>query len=232
MATDSSKYLATLHKQIDQYFSLAEVRTLCFEMGVDYENIPGNMKSAFIRNLIVSLARKGQLQEIVDLVRIQRPHVAWENVPPDFSLPESVAQENLKQVVNHNYYGDTISVGNISGSSGVAIGRGASASVETITNAPQTTENQPATIAGANPDAQQIVKLIKMNLEFSTQADQAITSDLKNSLDIILDVSSRMPKNDLHVKLLGMGQKQLAVELKNDIPGIEDMVVKLITAVS
>ncbi len=256
MATDSAKYLATLHKQVDKYFSLAEVRNLCFEMGVDYENIPGNMKSAFIRNLIVSLARKGQLQEMVDLVRIQRPHVPWENVPDDFSLPESVANEDIKQVVHHtNYYGDVVQgnkyggdhvegnqvggdnyqIGDMIGVEGAAFGAGASASVQRTTVAPAPTETQDTPTppsAPADPQVERLVKRLKMNLEFASPEHKPNANALIASIDIVLDVAGANTKNDLHLKLLGLGQQQLATELRDDIPGIEAMLAGFITAVS
>lgn len=147
MATNSAKYLSTLHKQIDQYFSFSEVRTLCFNLGVDYENIPGDHRSAFIRNLIVSLAKQGRLQELIEEVRAERGFVDWQDVPADFELPSNIAQENIQQVVNYHVYsgdvvhgdkiagdkvgGDKISVGNIENAQGIAIGRDSSASVTT-----------------------------------------------------------------------------------------------------
>ncbi len=135
------QYLSTLHKQIDNYFNFNEVKTLCFDLGIDYENIPGDVRSAFIRNLIVSLAKQNRLQELVDKVRVERPFIDWQDIPANFELPASVAQEDMRQVIQYNVYGDMvqgnkvggdkITVGNISGSSGVAIGRGASANVTT-----------------------------------------------------------------------------------------------------
>ena len=262
MATDSAKYLATLHKNIDKYFNFAEVRNLCFEMGVDYENIPGNMKSAFIRNLIVSLARKGQLQEMVDLLRMQRPHVPWENVPADFSLPESVASEDLQQVVQHNYYGDVVhgnkyggdhvegdkftgdkvagnkvggdsyQIGDMIGVEGAAFGAGSSATVQKTTIAPAPVETQatPPSTAATDPQIERLIKRLKMNLEFASPEHKPSANDLITSIDIVLEVAAANPKNDLHLKLLGLGQQQIAAELRTDIPGIEAMLAGSMTA--
>jgi hypothetical protein len=93
MTSESIQYLAALHKEIDDFFSFDEIKTLCFDLGVDHENIPGEIRSAFIRNLIVSLARQKRLQVLLDRVREERPSVAWPDIPADFELPEAIAQE-------------------------------------------------------------------------------------------------------------------------------------------
>lgn len=134
MTTDSSQYLAALHKQIDRVFNLEEVRTLCFDLGVDFDSVRGEGKSARIRELILQLARQERLQELIDLVRLQRPRTEWADVPETLELPAALANEEPGTVINYAFYGDVvqgdkISVGNISNASGIAIGSGASASV-------------------------------------------------------------------------------------------------------
>lgn len=183
MATDSSAYLSDLHKLINKYFSLEEVRDLCFKLGIDFDNVAGENKSARIRELILQMARRDELQRLIDLLRVERSNVAWVDVPPDFSLPGGLESPEATPPVSNNYYGpvtfnqpnqqvksqyniagdahidhigdnvggdkvggdkiggDSITVGDISGSSGVAIGAGARADVR------QTTATELATAA-------------------------------------------------------------------------------------
>ncbi len=171
MATDSSRYLSDLHKQIDQRFNLEEIRSLCFDLGVDFDNVAGEGKSARIRELILQLARRDELQRLIDQLRRERSNVNWRDVPADFSLPGGLDKPEAHPPANANFYGpvtfnqqgqtvgtqlnitgsanidhigdivhgdkvtgdkvggDKITVGNISGSSGVAIGAGAQADV-------------------------------------------------------------------------------------------------------
>jgi hypothetical protein len=166
MTTDSSRYLSDLHKQIDRLFNLEEVRTLCFDLGVDFDNVAGEGKSARIRELILQLARRDELPRLIDLVRQERPNAVWTGVPANFSLPGGLETPEKTPPATANYYGpvtfnqqgqvvhglqaniagdahinhigdkiegDRITVGNISGSSGIAIGRGAQATVTTTT---------------------------------------------------------------------------------------------------
>jgi hypothetical protein len=142
MSISTATYLTTLHRLLDQYFSLEEIRTLCFDLGVDYESVRGEGKSARIRELILALGRNGRLPELIGLVQEQRRHVHWPPAPPDFQLPASLESgSTAAPITQHHYYGnvvqgdqvggDKIDVGNISGSQGIAMGRGARATVTT-----------------------------------------------------------------------------------------------------
>jgi hypothetical protein len=140
MTGNSTTYMMNLHRLLDQYFSLEEIRTLCFDLGVDYDNVRGEGKSARIRELILALGRNGRLPELIGLVQEQRRHVRWPPVPADFQLPASLESGSTAvPITQHHYYGnvvqgdqvggDKIDVGNISGSQGIAIGRDAAANV-------------------------------------------------------------------------------------------------------
>jgi hypothetical protein len=140
MTANSAAYLTSLHRLLDQTFSLEEIRTLCFDLGMDYDSVRGEGKSARIRELILALARNGRLPELLAFVQEQRRHVAWPPVPADFQLSASLESGSTAvPVTQHHYYGnvvqgdqvggDKINVERISGSQGIAIGRGAAANV-------------------------------------------------------------------------------------------------------
>lgn len=57
---------------IDRHYSLDGVRTLCFELGVDYENLPGEGKKGKARELILSEMRRRGLVALAKL--LQRDH--------------------------------------------------------------------------------------------------------------------------------------------------------------
>ena len=145
MTSHSASYARALHKMLEQHFDLEEVRTLCFELEVDYDNLRGEGKSSRNRELIMLLARQGRLPALVALARKERPSIIWPSVPDDFALPTTpewsgtpVPTQNIYQgdvvygdkTAGDKVGGDKISVGNISGSQGIAIGRGAQASLQ------------------------------------------------------------------------------------------------------
>ncbi len=290
MATESAQYLATLHKNINERFNFSEVKTLCFNLGVDYENIPGNNRSAFVRNLILSMARQNRLQELVDAVRIERDFVDWQNVPTNFELPNSIAQEDIRQVVNYNVYqgdvihgnvdkstktynqqgqtvhgpqinasgdanigqigdlvqgdkvggdkigGDKISVGNITNADGIAIGGGASANVEkkTVQSTPTPKpSDKAADVSTSNDvDIQKEIDRLKRYLGMASDEYKNVADELMASIKIVLAVAAEDPVNALHLNLLGLGQKQLAQNLADDVLGIEQVVERFVTAVN
>jgi hypothetical protein len=249
MTTESAKYLSTLHKQIDQYFSFSEVRTLCFDLGVDFENIPGDIRSAFIRNLIISLAKQNRLQALVNLVRQERPFVDWQDVPPDFELPTSMAQENIQQVVNYHVYGDyvggdkiggdkvggdKITVGNIENAQGVAIGRESSANVQQEVPTPVTAERPsppPAPPISPTLTVQRAADRVNRYLQMASDEQKAAADELAGGINLILTLAAQKPADPLHLKLLCLGQMQLARQLAADVPGIEQVVEGFVTAV-
>lgn len=146
---DVNEFLNILFESLNRYFSLDEIRTICFNMGIDYDSIPGEAKSAKTRELIQDLARNQRLRELLDLVTRYRPRVAWPPMPENFQLSSSLEWASSSQTAQSIQYGDVIhgskidgdyvgrdkiggdkiSVGNISGSTGIAIGRGANATV-------------------------------------------------------------------------------------------------------
>jgi len=48
VTTDSATYLTELHQRLNQHFNLAEIQTLCLQLHVDYESIPGQEKPSII----------------------------------------------------------------------------------------------------------------------------------------------------------------------------------------
>lgn len=69
--------LAVLRDKMNKYFSLSELHNICFDMGIDYEDLAASSKMAFTRELIVYTQRRGQLNDLIEELRKARPKVAW-----------------------------------------------------------------------------------------------------------------------------------------------------------
>jgi Effector-associated domain 7 len=73
---------AELRTRLEQYFSVEELRTICFDMSMEYDNLPGEGKAGKCRELILELDRKGRISELNDELKKQRPKMTWNDVLP------------------------------------------------------------------------------------------------------------------------------------------------------
>jgi hypothetical protein len=88
---ESRRFLADLQGKLSQYFSGEEIETLAFVLGIDYDSLRGDTKPAKVNALLLDVARRGMLEELIEKVRQERGNVAWPHVPPNFELPQSAA---------------------------------------------------------------------------------------------------------------------------------------------
>ena len=56
--------LARLHTALCRRHSLDSLRTLCFRLGLDYDDLPGESKAGRARELILALEREGRVGEL------------------------------------------------------------------------------------------------------------------------------------------------------------------------
>ncbi len=130
------------------YFSLGELRTLCFDLGIDYEDLEGGNKQGKTLALVQYAQRHNRYPDLVNAIRQARPHLnldapAAGAAGSQTATSHSASQSTPKIIVQGDYIagdktagdqvsGDKIVTGNISGSN-VAIGRGATATSQTST---------------------------------------------------------------------------------------------------
>ena len=65
-------------------FNDSELRDICFELQIDYENLAGTNKADKARELMLYLDRRDRLLEILKICQQLRPNVTW--VSPDTPL--------------------------------------------------------------------------------------------------------------------------------------------------
>lgn len=76
MDSDSSNLLAL----INQHFNRDELRSLCFDLGINFEEVPSGLsKTGEVRELILLFARQNRLNEMVAYCSKVRPHISWPN---------------------------------------------------------------------------------------------------------------------------------------------------------
>lgn len=255
-ANTSTTFLSKLHDDVNRYFSLEEIRTLCFDLGADYDSIPGEGKPAKTRELILGMVRQGRLPGLLALLTKERPHVAWGPLPPDFELPGSgpwAATPQPAQQINvqgdyvhgdktggDKVSGDKISVGDISGSSGVAIGRGAQAKVNTgdtfnmsgdfrgaVLNIKSTLNNVQQTIGGMatlhDAEKEELQSLVKQLEQALTQVPEAHDEDaeaVSKTTEALVNLAAEEKPNKTMLQITGEGLKQAAKNLAEITPDV------------
>jgi len=66
---------------LSRCFSLDELKTLCFDLEIEYDNIPGEQtRDAFSRELILYTKRTGLTLKLIVLVVNTRSNVDWSNI--------------------------------------------------------------------------------------------------------------------------------------------------------
>lgn len=86
MATESAQYLSGLLARMSPAFTQDELKTLCFELGVDFDNLAAETKDGRMRELILQFARGGRLPALLAELRAERPDEMWPDPPPNLEL--------------------------------------------------------------------------------------------------------------------------------------------------
>ncbi|KAA3665520.1 MAG: TIR domain-containing protein [Chloroflexi bacterium] len=78
------KKMTQLVRTIAKQFNSEEVKMLCFELGVSYDDIEGEGNINKVRELVAYLERRQKLHELITLVKKERPSAIW---PPPTPIP-------------------------------------------------------------------------------------------------------------------------------------------------
>jgi tetratricopeptide (TPR) repeat protein len=70
---------------LDAHCNDNDLRELCFELDLDYDNLAGENKAGKLRELILHQVRNGRYDELVATTWRLRPNAPWEDTPPNAS---------------------------------------------------------------------------------------------------------------------------------------------------
>lgn len=70
-----------LHRLLTNRFSDDELQTLCFDLGIDYDSLPGTQKVGKARELIRHCERRNSLHELIEQGKQLRPDINWDTDP-------------------------------------------------------------------------------------------------------------------------------------------------------
>jgi DNA-binding NtrC family response regulator len=74
------KRLTKLLQVLSERFDEGELQSLCFHLGVGYDDLPGGGKANKARDLIQYLERRGQIVDLIETGKRLRPDVPWQEI--------------------------------------------------------------------------------------------------------------------------------------------------------
>jgi len=73
------KSRAKLRQVLGENFNDTELRNLCFDLKIDYENLSGENKADIAREIAAYAERHGRICELFDMVKELRSHISWQD---------------------------------------------------------------------------------------------------------------------------------------------------------
>jgi len=143
----SGGFRADLRRKVATYFNDDEIKSLCFDLGIEYENLAGETREAKARELVTYCERTSQVSQLANRCRELRPSVDW-RVPEHLPEPESLAAPTPEK--NQAWWdklpaqaGGDVIIGVVgAGARGVAVGKDITLSVYDVLGAPTPDDKQ------------------------------------------------------------------------------------------
>lgn len=101
------KYYRDLRRQIQNSFSEGELRVLCFDLNIDWEALRGETKPEKVSALVDYQGRRGKLQELIILLKEDRPTENWKTPPPPNQQIEDTTT-NISEAERREIFDDLI----------------------------------------------------------------------------------------------------------------------------
>ena len=70
--------LLDFREQLYQSFNIEELQDICFEIGLEFEDLPGDTKKSKVRELVLMAERQAFMARLVKTCQRLRPNIAWE----------------------------------------------------------------------------------------------------------------------------------------------------------
>ena len=84
-----------IREALSRFFSLEELRTLCFDLNIDFENLKGESKEAKILSLIQFCQRRHKLPELLSEIQKLRPGIIFNQPDRNPSQARPGARRNI-----------------------------------------------------------------------------------------------------------------------------------------
>ena len=96
--SDQTTFRSRIRELLNERYNEGELRSLVFDLGVDYENLPGNTKDDKARELIRYCEARNMISELINGIKRERPEV---NIEPPLA-PNQVRQPFITRDARRN----------------------------------------------------------------------------------------------------------------------------------
>ncbi|MEZ4646331.1 MAG: hypothetical protein R3E31_27005 [Chloroflexota bacterium] len=79
---------AVLRSLMEAHFDLNGIRTLCFDLQIDFDNLEGTRKTDKVQGLILYCVQAGRLPHLLAQCNKERPLITWPTLPSPLAEPE------------------------------------------------------------------------------------------------------------------------------------------------
>ncbi len=96
---ETNTFLRQLRLHICEHFSLTELKTLAFDLALNWDELEGETLSLKCQSLIGFMQRNGRLPELLALLRQERPGITWPSLPTKPKDPISKVSDAVRTAV-------------------------------------------------------------------------------------------------------------------------------------
>jgi hypothetical protein len=235
---DSDAYLADLQGLIVATFSRAELADLCLRLGINFDSLPDAGLAEQARELILALARRERLPELLAGLRAARPHVAWPPVPPGYRPPAAAAPAggfSIGSVNAGNLIVGNDAVMNVSQGARYELSgdfRGAIVNIEsTLRDTQQTIEALPAP-DDARAELIRLVGQLERALRAAPPGWEEEAAEVADLTQALVDAAGAEKPKKPAIRALGEGLKEAAEALRDDLPAVVEIAARIAAAVA
>lgn len=86
--------LADLRRKLNEAFNETDLQNICFDLGIDYENLSGDNKLDKTRELLEYHDNRGTIPDLIEVLKKERPKISW---------PITNAADNQEKTANTIY---------------------------------------------------------------------------------------------------------------------------------
>jgi len=215
-----------LRQVLTERYNLSELHTLCFDLGIDYEEIGGGGKTEKVVELVAFAQRHNRLDDIAAYVRHTRPFVQLkmtDTLPPLPAAGIGSGTSITIHVAGDYVGGDKVEGDKVTGDTFNMSGdfRGAILNIKsTLTNVTQTIGALPNADEAAKANLQQLVNQLDEELK-QVPADKAEEAEaVAQMTKTLVETANSEKPNKMMLQITGEGLKKAAENLAAIVPNV------------